>query len=554
MSKINTNLMSNVRYGTSATKISKDVINISSNAITASGSGIKKAAARNNAKVEFLDLDTASTGKASFGSSSISGKNLGGIININGKTYKANEVETIYTDGHFIRIHNGKVIDDTRSKTQNKKVGGNVVIDGVTYKRNEIDIVETKDGYVAIKDSIVIFDSRNQGLNYGSGARKSPNYGSSSVTTETGTIPHYKSENKDDTPVKTVTRDDTDTKADFGSIVKYAKKVGFNISKDDISKVEKSGDNLVAYLKNGNKVTIDANTNKVTSVYVSSKDVTFYYKDGHVSGSSNPEISSIFSDANNGNGQYGGSQHDFKNNTEELLKNKDIMNILQNTFGTNDPEACAAYLRSINSMGCHFTALINSVFDQYKGREQEFYDTFGFPMYTVDKNGNIDYNYETLIVDIHSKYWTTSIDWESDGVWDHYGSGNIWDAASSANCQGINIYGAQFCYDYLKEKYGINGGVDIIENRMITEDEFNQLTESGKNIIINSNCYTLRNPDGSWAEDNYRYGHAMTVTGFTTDANGNRVMTVSNWGKEYLIYPTESFDYGGSFVYWDVVG
>ena len=46
--------------------------------------------------------------------------------------------------------------------------------------------------------------------------------------------------------------------------------------------------------------------------------------------------------------------------------------------------------------------MINSLFVEYEGKEKEFLDKFGFPMYNINEEGDIDFNYEYLILDFFS--------------------------------------------------------------------------------------------------------------------------------------------------------
>ena len=51
----------------------------------------------------------------------------------------------------------------------------------------------------------------------------------------------------------------------------------------------------------------------------------------------------------------------------------------------------------INNFGCGYVAAINRIFRFFEGKEKEFMDTFGYPMYTVC-DGKIDFNYEISIL------------------------------------------------------------------------------------------------------------------------------------------------------------
>ncbi len=321
----------------------------------------------------------------------------------------------------------------------------------------------------------------------------------------------------------------------------------------DINNIEEINGKIISTLNNGNIIIVDKETLKIESFTANGTKYTFDASGNIIKAEPAP---SIFGEGNSAVGQYGGCQDDFYNNAYELSKDENIRRIINDRFGSVSEEQLESYLASISSYGCHFTAISNMVIQQYDGREQDFLNTFGYPMYKVDKNGNVDYNYEAMIADIHSYYWThnlTVTDSYGNITWSNYGSGNIEGVTHLAYTTGTNDIGAGFCLDYLKDKYGIEyNGLTSFNDHIITEQEYNDFINQGKQIVVNSNSYELVGMDGTYHfNNNQNYGHAMAVTGFTTDSNGNRVMTVSERGVEYMLYPK---DIGyGNFTYYDVI-
>lgn len=114
---------------------------------------------------------------------------------------------------------------------------------------------------------------------------------------------------------------------------------------------------------------------------------------------------SIFDDENSKIHQYGGNQKDFKKNFTTLIQDHLIYNELQNYYPITLFESTEEsmlfykkYFNLINNYGCGYVSVANAVFHYFEGREKEFKNTFGYPMYKVDNKGNIDFNYEIFIL------------------------------------------------------------------------------------------------------------------------------------------------------------
>ena len=112
---------------------------------------------------------------------------------------------------------------------------------------------------------------------------------------------------------------------------------------------------------------------------------------------------SIFDEENRKSFQYGGDQETFVNNFEKLIKDERIWNEMQkyfpvSSFGSYDKAMFfyKRYFEFIFDSGCGYVAAVDRIFKEFEGREEEFEQVFGYPMYTVDDVGNIDFNYEIL--------------------------------------------------------------------------------------------------------------------------------------------------------------
>ncbi len=118
----------------------------------------------------------------------------------------------------------------------------------------------------------------------------------------------------------------------------------------------------------------------------------------------NNHITSIFDIDNIDSRQYGASQLVFAYHFDELVKDPLIWQELQKYFPLSDFDSeeeaiyfYKKYFEIIYSCGCGYAASCDYVFKLFEGKEDAFYKTFKFPMYTI-KNGKIDFNYELFML------------------------------------------------------------------------------------------------------------------------------------------------------------
>ena len=104
---------------------------------------------------------------------------------------------------------------------------------------------------------------------------------------------------------------------------------------------------------------------------------------------------SIFDEKNKISHQYGANQSVFK---------------IQSIFPWQDFETkeyaklfYEFYFATISECGCGYAAVTNYVFRLFEGREEEFYNTFGYPMYKVETQ-YVDFNYEIFMLKFFNYY------------------------------------------------------------------------------------------------------------------------------------------------------
>lgn len=223
------------------------------------------------------------------------------------------------------------------------------------------------------------------------------------------------------------------------------------------------------------------------------------------------EIDSIVFDED---GSYGGDQGA---PAKDRLNSKAIYNIVRSHFPDMTDKEIAAYLVKLNSEGCGYVAAINTMFASYEGREQEFEQTFGFPMY---KNGDLNYN--ELLVDFYCETDNHQSILGRDWV-------NPNEDESEVEGAGVNIRTQQ----YRINKYLQKRGVEIrMQSKKVTVDNFHKYAEDGY-VILNYYNGPIQYENGTMAQN--ITGHSMTVTGVTDDGR----FIVSSWGDKYYIDPSK---------------
>ena len=284
---------------------------------------------------------------------------------------------------------------------------------------------------------------------------------------------------------------------------------------------------------------------------------------------------SIFDDDNIKSSQFGASQVVFKTKFNILMKNPYILEELQNYYpieGFSSEEEATyfyeRYFKLIFSRGCGYAAAANFVFRQFEGKEQEFYDTFSFPMYIVDEHGNLDFNYEvfmlkffnysilemgnseekiknSMLKDLYHFQIETYINseeyrrkkpndfenWteEERKQWKEFEEArtqkfhDLFEKWKNASNEFVNLgipTDASFGYLYaFLKRYRLDS---------ITEVEFDNHYE--ENDIVASDGFNLYSEDENISSVNDVKSHYIYIVGTTEDGK----LIVSSWGKKYI--------------------
>ena len=300
----------------------------------------------------------------------------------------------------------------------------------------------------------------------------------------------------------------------------------------------------------------------------------------------------IYSNYLNHSKQFGGDQGSLKYNFESFKDDKIVLRMLHECFPNASMLDYQLYLSALNSVGCGYVAFVNSIFEHFKGREGEFEEKFGFPMYNVNYRGEIDYNYEYLILDLFNFAWAGR-GYTIQQLYGEVDFNSIDEALNSASHSNKVVSGVikykdnsepnsyvGFVYKWLKS-FGINANYDYFYlptamlqfqpqtkgwkklvdelrarghetmdytfdeplSRSMTIDDvpdfIMEQLEKGKEVIVMDGDFSLKDPKTGEvvAEDVGR--HAMSVV-----AVRNGRIIVSSWGRKYIFEPTDSLSIG----------
>lgn len=344
---------------------------------------------------------------------------------------------------------------------------------------------------------------------------------------------------------------------DISSIVEEASYYGYSINVFEISQINRNKENEIdIFFKNGEMVRIiDGNIRVVSNgkywlSFTSSGHInaTYYLGKTNEDGSYNRIQLGAFYQS-----QFYGDQTDFKNNALELIQDSTIQSIIDKYYPEATIEQKEFLMYKINATGCGYIALVNSVFREYEGRELDFYNTFGFPMYSMDENGDIDYNFEYFVLSYYCYLWSSSsysLEEILTGVTKDIQDGSI--SSDSEDPDWISTGLSQSrssMFSYFMETY--NEDVEIINSPIIydnindTLDSYYQLVSNGsEEIIINAARFDLISLDGG-RDCTDVGGHAMLVLGVAESGD----LIVSSWGRKFLFDISSCSQYEDSWSY-----
>ena len=236
-------------------------------------------------------------------------------------------------------------------------------------------------------------------------------------------------------------------------------------------------------------------------------------------------------------GIYGGDQTRPRKIAADSPEGKMLRQIIRKYYPDYQEVEIQAFLKKLDSEGCGYVVIVNTLFEYFADKVEAFEQTFGLSMYS----GDGDFNYDMLLVDFyaatdnHYSYCgIDKINYEEDRSDNEKDEAYVYrmDTTGVGTNFDKRIYRTNL---YLKKK-GIR--LKITNYKQVTLETVRELSRRGR-IMISLKGGNVQNEDGSV----YCYcsGHAMIVTGVSNDCR----YIVSTWGMKKYVDPGEVVEKDG---------
>jgi hypothetical protein len=185
-------------------------------------------------------------------------------------------------------------------------------------------------------------------------------------------------------------------------------------------------------------------------------------------------------------------------------------------------------LGRIYRTACGYTALANSVMEQYYFRPDDFERDFGFPLFRDEGGDKSILNFEPLIVDMYCAYAQSKIN--------DLNTPPSQDEIIGIHCYGILPGENSFFSDYIADKSGASVAVSLEDYE--TSMDLNEKLKEGHVIISAAypSVYYATDTDTKPAWDNLEFGEAHATSLIQADDSGNNAEHVfSSWGNEFKV-------------------
>ena len=257
---------------------------------------------------------------------------------------------------------------------------------------------------------------------------------------------------------------------------------------------------------------------------------------------------SIYDEENFKTNQYGADQMTMANSFEYYIQRPEIWEEMQKYYPVEsfDSEADAyefyeRYFNVITNSGCGYAAATDIIFDEFRGREEAFFETFGFSMYYVSTNDDgeayVNYNYELLELKLFNYCNKDKPLEEMEKELDGGDSFFYWlfHRSELDNHPAMKGYAPR---DYFNEECNFEIVYEMDDENTVpffkSDDNINKTLYDEYNnndyLLYGGSGYDLYNMDGTLACTDGG-SHYMLIVGWTED---NKPI-VTSWGQKFVL-------------------
>ena len=249
----------------------------------------------------------------------------------------------------------------------------------------------------------------------------------------------------------------------------------------------------------------------------------------------------------NGNGFFGSNQAGAYELYEKYILEPDSLNYVEREkikemlelfykYGITDDNSIDYILYSAMNVGCGYAAITNVICDYYHNNTNEnvnstFKEKYGYPLYYIEKNGTISYNFETIFLDMF-----LSLNYFDDSVGEDHLTNKKNKKFKLSNKEmydmSVEVQEMPAFFEQIVNKNKNLNTTSIVIQNDISLETYKKCKEEYDYCIIAVYSFKLKpygNNPKKKIESFLIGGHWMTVTGISE--NGNYI--VSSWGYEW---------------------
>ena len=237
-----------------------------------------------------------------------------------------------------------------------------------------------------------------------------------------------------------------------------------------------------------------------------------------------------------GKGNFGANQ----SSPLENCSDEEIIRLIRQYYPDMTVEEIEKFLITIESEGCSYAALTNTIFVHFHGRSEEFRDVFGFDMYTTDEvTGRKVYNFDYLMVDMYcsmddKKSFLGLFEFETDiysGTIPYDREYIITEYLESKGIEATYTHGEPIPIPTILSDLGVVRSTNST-TLAPTAENYDRLSERGQVLLVCPAGVTFKGIGQDATDETPEMWHVVTVLGYEPETES---FIVSSWGAKYYV-------------------